>query len=282
MMKVNEFVDTLKTIEKQPTVYYSVAGGAWCAWNGSSWNMDCVCMVKGVLWGFDFNKSASHGGAVYLSNGVADDNADGIMQRCYDVSRDFRNIQVGELMHMDGHVGVYIGDRKVVEATAWYGKVIISTVEEDGRRTKDGNSGGYWKEHGKLEYVDYSQAPTPTPTPVEYKIGDRVSINGVYISSDSDKMLTPAITEGTITRIIDGARNPYLLDDGNIGWVNNDCIIGIISDNKRYYTIVPGDTLWDIAKRFYGDGSKYPIIAKANNIENPDLIYPGQKLYIPE
>lgn len=272
-----EFVNILKEIEKQPTVYYSVAGGSWCAWNGNSWNMDCVCMVKGVLWGFDFNKSASHGGAIYLSNGVADDNADGIIKRCYDVSRDFRNIQVGELMHMDGHVGVYIGDRKVVEATAWYNKVIISTVEEDGRRTKDGNSGGYWKEHGKLEYIDYSQAPTPTPTPL-YKIGDKVKINGVYISSDSTKILTPAITEGTIVRIIDGARNPYLVD--NIGWVNDDCIVEKL-DNKTYYTVVSGDTLWGIALKFYGDGMRYPEIAKANNIENPDLIYPGQVLYIP-
>ncbi len=161
MMKVNKFVETLKEIEKQPTVYYSVAGGAWCAWNGHAWNMDCVCMIKGVLWGFDFNKSASHGGAVYLSNGVADDNADGIMSKCYDISRDFKNIKFGEIMHMDGHVGVYIGDRKVVEATAWFNKVIISTVEEDGRRTKDGQSGGYWKEHGKIQYVDYSEERPP-------------------------------------------------------------------------------------------------------------------------
>ena len=37
--------------------------------------------------------------------------------------------------------------------------------------------------------------------------------------------LTPGITKGTITRIVEGARNPYLLDDGYIGWVNDDCIL---------------------------------------------------------
>lgn len=30
------------------------------------------------------------------------------------------------------------------------------------------------------------------------------------------------------------------------------------------YTVVPGDTLWGIAKRFYGNGAKYPVIYEAN------------------
>ncbi|HEX8936323.1 MAG TPA: LysM peptidoglycan-binding domain-containing protein [Pseudonocardiaceae bacterium] len=51
---------------------------------------------------------------------------------------------------------------------------------------------------------------------------------------------------------------------------------------KRIYTVVSGDTLWAIAERFYGDGSKYPKIASANGIANPDLIMVGQQLTIPE
>ena len=53
------------------------------------------------------------------------------------------------------------------------------------------------------------------------------------------------------------------------------------SSSKRYYTVVKGDSLWAIAKRYYGSGHLYPKIAKANNIENPDIIYIGQKLLIP-
>ena len=49
----------------------------------------------------------------------------------------------------------------------------------------------------------------------------------------------------------------------------------------RTYTVVSGDTLWAIAKRFYGDGSKYPQIAAASGIANPNLIHPGQVLTIP-
>lgn len=51
----------------------------------------------------------------------------------------------------------------------------------------------------------------------------------------------------------------------------------------KSYTVVSGDCLWDIAKKFYGDGSKYTVIFNANKdkISNPDLIYPGQVLTIP-
>lgn len=49
------------------------------------------------------------------------------------------------------------------------------------------------------------------------------------------------------------------------------------------YTVQKGDTLWKIAKKFYDDGSKYPVIHNANKdkIDNPNLIYPGQVLVIP-
>ena len=49
------------------------------------------------------------------------------------------------------------------------------------------------------------------------------------------------------------------------------------------YTVKTGDTLWAIAKKFYGDGSKYVAIYEANKdkIANPSLIYPGQVLTIP-
>ena len=56
------------------------------------------------------------------------------------------------------------------------------------------------------------------------------------------------------------------------------------SDNPvTTYTVVKGDSLWNIAKKFYGDGSKYTAIYEANKdkIANPSLIYAGQVLTIP-
>lgn len=45
-------------------------------------------------------------------------------------------------------------------------------------------------------------------------------------------------------------------------------------------TVVRGDTLWAIARRYLGDGSRYPELAKKNGIQNPNLIYPGQVITI--
>lgn len=44
----------------------------------------------------------------------------------------------------------------------------------------------------------------------------------------------------------------------------------------RTYTVVRGDCLWNIAKRYYGDGSQYTKIYNANKdkIKKPSLIYP--------
>lgn len=81
----------------------------------------------------------------------------------------------------------------------------------------------------KIDYIcDEANKINEEKPEIKYNLGDVVDINGVYVSSDSTEELSPAITRGKITRIIDGAKNPYLLDDGNIGWVNNDCIIGIV------------------------------------------------------
>lgn len=44
------------------------------------------------------------------------------------------------------------------------------------------------------------------------------------------------------------------------------------------YTVKAGDTLWNIAKKYLGDGSQYPKIAKLNNLANPNKIYVGQVL----
>jgi len=55
------------------------------------------------------------------------------------------------------------------------------------------------------------------------------------------------------------------------------------STAQRTYTVVKGDCLWNIAKRFYGSGSMYTKIVDANTgkIANPNLIYPGQVFIIP-
>ena len=56
------------------------------------------------------------------------------------------------------------------------------------------------------------------------------------------------------------------------------------SPSSTYYTIESGDTLSKIADRFYGDPQKYHDIFEANRevIKDPDKIYPGQKIRVPQ
>lgn len=51
-------------------------------------------------------------------------------------------------------------------------------------------------------------------------------------------------------------------------------------DNYRIHTVVKGDTLWDIAVKYLGKGSRYPEIKELNALTS-DVIYSGQKLKIP-
>lgn len=51
----------------------------------------------------------------------------------------------------------------------------------------------------------------------------------------------------------------------------------------QFHTVISGDTLGKIAKEYYNDAMKYPVIFEANKpmLSHPDKIYPGQVLRIP-
>ncbi|NOQ16521.1 MAG: peptidoglycan-binding protein LysM [Methyloprofundus sp.] len=67
--------------------------------------------------------------------------------------------------------------------------------------------------------------------------------------------------------------------------IDNDTDAGELlePDNVEYYTIQSGDSLSKIAKHYYQNAMEYPRIFEANKevIQDPDLIYPGQKIRIP-
>ena len=56
------------------------------------------------------------------------------------------------------------------------------------------------------------------------------------------------------------------------------------ASGTKTYVVVKGDSLSKIAQRFYGDAQDWKRIYEANRdqIDDPDLIHPGQELRIPE
>ena len=57
-----------------------------------------------------------------------------------------------------------------------------------------------------------------------------------------------------------------------------------VGGDDEFYVIQKGDTLWKIAEKAYGDGSKYNRIVEVNRevIRDPNKIFPGQKIRIPK
>lgn len=143
-----------------------------------TFGFDCVCLIKSVLWGWKGDKSKTYGGAKYKSNGVPDVNADGMIKLCSNVTTDFSNIEVGEAVWTEGHIGVYIGNGLAVECTpAWKNRVQITACNV----AKSGYNTRKWKKHGKLPYIDYRvTTTTSTSKKAEYAEKKDESLSGTY------------------------------------------------------------------------------------------------------
>lgn len=122
--------------------------------------------------------------------------------------------------------------------------------------------------------------PAPTPTPSgSFTIGQDVIINGpLYVSSNAGSPSGSVSNKQTkITRIATGAKHPYNTT-GDLGWMDASSIKAVGGSSETTYTVKAGDTLSGIAAKY---GTTYQELAKYNGIENPNLIYPGQVIRIP-
>ena len=105
---------------------------------------------------------------------------------------------------------------------------------------------------------------------------------------DQVKDLQVSFDDGTVS--ISGSvdsqatREKAVLLAGNVEGVEkvNDNLA--IEVQPVFYTIEKGDSLSKIAQRQYGDPMKWKALFEANRevIKDPDLIYPGQQIRIPE
>ncbi len=139
---------------------------------------DCVCLIKGILWGWNADKNKTYGGAAYKSNDVPDIGADQMFNACTEQSSDFNKILPGEAVWMSGHIGVYIGGGLAVECSPkWENKVQITACN----CSIAGYNRRNWKKHGKLPYIEYEEvAPVQQKekAPEGFQKGDLVKIIG--------------------------------------------------------------------------------------------------------
>ena len=205
-MKLETFLKNLNIAYESPNIYNR---GGWGKWNGEYFEFDCCCEIKSILWGFIGIKEG-HGGAVYASNGVPDIGTEQMINVCTEVSNDFTKMKVGQLVWMQGHVGICTkpidetGYGEITEATVAFGYsgIIKSRIDKNGNRTFEGSTdkSAPWKKFGYLPYIDYTEEPTPEPTPTSgIQVGDWVepielnNYTGTPLTQYDDKYLVTEI-----------------------------------------------------------------------------------------
>ncbi|MFV0541988.1 MAG: peptidoglycan-binding protein LysM [Aestuariibaculum sp.] len=110
--------------------------------------------------------------------------------------------------------------------------------------------------------------------------GLSLEVENLSVLIDDDKATISGVAANQETR------EKVILVVGNsagIATVDDQMTVEIPEPQAQFHTVVSGDTLGKIAKNFYGDAMKYPVIFEANKpmLKDPDLIYPGQVLRIP-
>ncbi len=116
---------------------------------------------------------------------------------------------------------------------------------------------------------------------VQKKVEDLdLGLEGLRIEVDGEK----AVVKGKAAD--QGAKEKAVIAVGNtpgIAQVDDQVEVDAPAAESQYYKVVSGDSLSKIAKEFYGDAMKYPVIFEANQpmLKDPDKIYPGQVLRIP-
>ena len=179
MMYLDEFVKQLEKACSSKTIYASGGFGqrlndsnkarlakmyprnkdrdGWAEADKNTFAFDCIGLIKGVLWGW-CGSALSYGGANYESNNVPDyDETKFFNTQCTSISDNFDNIEIGEMVWMTGHCGVYVGGGLVIESSpAWENGVqttLCSFKYSEGHIRK-------WLKHGKLKAVQYKPIVT--------------------------------------------------------------------------------------------------------------------------
>ena len=100
----------------------------------------------------------------------------------------------------------------------------------------------------------------------------------IHIEGDNARVRGAAYDQATKEKVVLVVGN-----SNGIATVNDQMTVEHVEPEAQFHTVVSGDTLGKIAKKFYGNAMKYPVIFEANkpNLKAPHLIYPAQVIRIP-
>ena len=100
----------------------------------------------------------------------------------------------------------------------------------------------------------------------------------VHIDDDAATVSGMAYDQSTKEKVV-----LVIGNSAGIATVDDQMTVEHVEPEAQFHTVVSGDTLGKIAKSYYGNAMKYPVIFEANKpmLTDPDKIYPGQVLRIP-
>lgn len=196
--------------------------------SADTFGFDCVCLIKGLLWGWRGDAGHVYGGAAYGSNGVPDLGADGLFGKCTDTGGDFSAIVPGEAVWMPGHIGIYVGEGLAAECTpAWADGVQLTACncKKEGCPTRN------WQRRGRLPYVSYGGGREGLPTLRRGSTGAAVKAMQLlligYGFSCGSWGADGEFGEATLTALRSFQRSRGLEPDGICGQLSWNALLGV-------------------------------------------------------
>ena len=243
IMTAIQLVEKVKSVANNATEYKLGTFGNKKTNGKTQW--DCSGLLKGILWGYPENGK-------YASNGVLDQNADTIISNCLNVSNDFSNIEVGEIVWIEGHMGIYIGNGYVIEATPkWNNGVQITTY----KNISNGQKERKWLKHGKSPYIKYPQVDSIE----NWIVRLQSECNNQGFSNQNVDGITGTVTlkgcplllnksQGNITALVQERLNSLGYDCGDIDGINGNntqkAIKSFQQDNGLQVDGIVGKNTW--------------------------------------
>ena len=188
---------------------------------------DCVGLIKCFIW-HDYSSS----NASYYGKTCPDKNETGFFNEATEKgSIDTIPEIPGLMVYQPGHIGVYLGNGQVIEATAAFDKKIVITYFK-GNHSDTSYKRSTWTHWFKMPYLNYD-VQEETNDEFAHALGETVRFTTCYRSSTDAAAIRNYIPasqmlrdSGKITRCLKvNGISTYLLDDG-LCWVNDGDIVG--------------------------------------------------------